>query len=354
MVQSVVESFRARYPDVELRVEGMDWGTLVEKYALSAAAGTPPDLVLASSDAAIEWAAQGLIQPLSDVEEQGRLVSVYPTALDTLRYEGELWGIPFQATTVALYYNRELLEEMGLEPPSTTDDLRSVIQEGYVTLALPDHVYYTYGFLEGYGGRLVDETGNVVVESEGTYAYLNFVRDLVWSGNVHYGPAGEVQASFQGYNAAMIVDGVWMLPTYREGLGDALGVALLPQVAETGRRSAPVLGTDACLVSAAASDAGREAAIAFALSLIHEDFQTTLLEQANRLPVNTQVSIDDPFLIAFADQANRAAPGFVHPQRGVIWEVAQRMLERVIHEEWSPQEAAKNAAAELRQAGIGQ
>jgi len=348
MLRAAVGWFREQYPDVEIRVEDMDWGELREKFATSAAAGIAPDLVLASSDVAIEWAAQDLIQPLDDVEEQGRLADVYSTALDTLRYEGRLWGTPFRASTVALYYDRELLPE----PPSTTDDLRAMVEEGF-SLAIPDHVYYTYGFLEGYGGRLVDEGGNVVVESEGTYAYLKFVRDLIWSDDVHYASAGEVQPLFQDYGAAMIVDGVWMMPAYRESLGNALGVAPLPQVPETGRWPAPVLGSDACLVSAATSDAEREAAVAFALLLTGEEFQELLIREGGTIPVNRWVSIDDAALFMFFKQANLASPGFVHPDRGVIWGVAQRMLERVL-EEWSPEEAAKSAAAELREAGVGQ
>ncbi|RLC61948.1 MAG: hypothetical protein DRI79_07525 [Chloroflexi bacterium] len=348
---AAVEQFHERYPQIEIRMEGMERDALREKYAVSAAAGVAPDLVLASSDAAIEWAAQGFIQPLDDVEEEGRLADVYPAALDTLRYEGRLWGIPIRASTVALYYNRELFDEWGLEPPSTTDELRAMVQEGYATLALPNHIYYTYGFLEGYGGQLVDEGGNVVVESEGTYAYLNFIRDLVWSRNVRYGPAGEVQPLFQDYEAAMIIDGVWMLPAYRESLGEALGVALLPRVAETGRYSAPVLSTDACLISAAVSDADREAAVAFALFLTGEDFQAMLVETGNAIPINMGVRIDDAALFMFFKQANLASPGPLHPERSAIWEIAQRMQERVF-EEWSPEEAAKNAAAEMHEAGM--
>ncbi|MFQ6100498.1 MAG: extracellular solute-binding protein [Anaerolineae bacterium] len=354
MLLAAVELFHAQHPQVEVRLAGMSWGELMDKYPASAAAGTAPDVVLVGNDAAFAWAAQGLIQSLDDIEEQGLLADVYPTALDTLRYEGQLWGVPFRASIVALYYNRELFDEQGVEPPSTTDDLRVMLQEGYTTLALPEHINYTYGFLEGYGGRLVDEEGNVVVEGEGTYAYLKFVRDLVWSGNVRYGPTGEVQPLFQDYEAAMIIDGVWMLPAYRESLGDALGVTLLPQVAETGRWPAPILATDACMVSVTASDAEREAAVAFALFLTGEEIQGMVIQDASRLPVSTRITIDDPLLAVFAEQAKLASAGILHPDRGAIVEIGRRMLEQVILEEWSPEEATKNAAAELYEVGLGQ
>jgi len=321
---------------------------LQSRYIASAEAGMAPDLIMAPNTMAIEWAAQDLIQPLSDTEERGLLADIRPTALDTVRYEGRLWGVPFQASTVALYYNRELLAE----PPRTTDDLLAMVQEGS-TLALPGHIYYTYGFLNGYGGQMVDQGGNIVVESESIYAYLYFMRDLAWNENTRYGDGGETSRLFQEQQTAMIIDGIWMLPAYRESLGNALRVTLLPQVSSTGYWPAPVLSTNVCLVSSAVSDAEREAAVAFSLFLTGDEFQGMLARAGNTIPVNTRIGIEDPLLAVFAKQADLASPGIVSPYQDIVMEIAQRMLERVIAEQWSPEEAAKSVASELYEAGIG-
>jgi len=340
------ERFREQYPQVGVEIEQVAPLELQDKYLASLEAGAPPDLILGSNDAAIEWGAQGLVQPVNDVEEQGLLSEIYPSALDTLRYEGQLWGIPFQSKTVALYYNRELLSE----PPSDTDELLAMVEEGY-TLALPAHTHYTYGFLKGYGGQLLEE-GKAAVESGGTESYLGFIRRLAQSNYLLYGSSNEIRQAFQEYEAAMIVDGVWMLPHYRQFLGEALDVALLPQVVETGRLPTPILATDACLVPVEASEAEREAAIEFALFLTGEESQAELIQKADALPVNPWVSIEDPLLSKFAQQAQFTTPGILHPKHDTVLQVAQEMLERVIFEEWSPEEAAKNAAEELNQAGI--
>lgn len=41
----------------------------------------------------------------------------YPALLASQRYDGQLWGIPYEADTLFVYYNRSLLDQAGIDPP---------------------------------------------------------------------------------------------------------------------------------------------------------------------------------------------------------------------------------------------
>lgn len=57
--------------------------------------------------------------------------SFYLTMFDGLQYEEYegIWGVPFKAYTVGLYYNTEIFEEQNLTPPTTWDELLEVCEK---------------------------------------------------------------------------------------------------------------------------------------------------------------------------------------------------------------------------------
>src|SRR5690606_7927520 len=69
------------------------------------------------------------IQPLNDYASEEYLADFAPTWLTNSYYdydfdgEPELYGLPFQRSTVLLYYNADLLAENDLTAPANWDEL---------------------------------------------------------------------------------------------------------------------------------------------------------------------------------------------------------------------------------------
>jgi multiple sugar transport system substrate-binding protein len=119
-----------------------------------------------------EFADAGYIQSVdeSQVSTSGFLAG----PLNTCRYGGVLWALPFNTDVGLLYYRSDLLDD----PPRTWDELEEKVQEmrarsgnnvdGYAG-QLADYEGLTVTALEvirGAGGSVVDEDGNVVVENQ--------------------------------------------------------------------------------------------------------------------------------------------------------------------------------------------
>ncbi len=52
-------------------------------------------------------------------DKDAYLNDFFPAFLENSTYDGSIWSLPFQRSTVVLYYNADLFREAGLEPPNS-------------------------------------------------------------------------------------------------------------------------------------------------------------------------------------------------------------------------------------------
>lgn len=96
-----------------------DTTALTNQALLSAQEGTSPDIILLDNPAVSTLAETGIV---TTVDELGLDVSgIDPNLLAAGEVDGEAYGIPVGANTLALYYNAEILEAAGVDPASITD-----------------------------------------------------------------------------------------------------------------------------------------------------------------------------------------------------------------------------------------
>ena len=65
-------------------------------------------------------------------EDQAWLKGFYPAFMENSQTGGKTWGIPFQRSTIVLYYNKELFKEAGLDPnkpPATWKEMAEYAQK---------------------------------------------------------------------------------------------------------------------------------------------------------------------------------------------------------------------------------
>src|SRR3712207_7838346 len=67
----------------------------------------------------------GLLYDLTDAYEENGW-EVYDFAKERVTYDGKVYGIPGEMETVGLYYNTQVFEDEGIEPPRTLEELREV------------------------------------------------------------------------------------------------------------------------------------------------------------------------------------------------------------------------------------
>lgn len=123
--KEMVAAFEEANPDIQIEPVLVARADNWTKFVTSAQAGQAPCVISVPIPTA---AYNGYLMPIQDMwdMEPDSYKAVWPTdSLAALRFEGELYGLPFYAGIYGEVYNRRLVEEAGLDPenlPETWDE----------------------------------------------------------------------------------------------------------------------------------------------------------------------------------------------------------------------------------------
>jgi len=102
------------------------------KLALSSGGDSPYDIIHGANGQVAEWGGADWLMPLNDMVEKYReeynLDDIPQAAWDGATLDGNIYGVPMVANTLHIIYNSEVMEEFGLEPPETYDDVMAICE----------------------------------------------------------------------------------------------------------------------------------------------------------------------------------------------------------------------------------
>jgi sn-glycerol 3-phosphate transport system substrate-binding protein len=192
---------------------------------------------------------------------------------------GKTWGIPFQRSTVVLYYNKELFKAAGLDPNKppaswaetldmakklTVKDASGKVTQWGVQIPSSGFPYWLFqGLAIQNGVAMANDAGNAVkFDDPGTIEALTYWTELVKAG-VH--PPGIVEwgttpKDFFEKKVAMMWTTTGNLTNVRTNAKFDFGVAMLP----AGKKRGSPTGGGNFYISKKATPAQQEAAFKFA------------------------------------------------------------------------------------------
>jgi sn-glycerol 3-phosphate transport system substrate-binding protein len=230
----------------------------IAKALTAVKSGDPPVTSILLSTDMYTLIDEDAIVPFDDLvktaEDRAWLKSFYPAFMENSQTGGKTWGIPFQRSTVVLYYNKEAFKEAGLDPnraPGTWQEMADYAQKltkrdasGNVTqwgVQIPSSGF-PYWLFQG----LAIENGVNLMNAAGTQVYydkpevigaLQYWVDLVNKYKVH--PPGIVEwgttpKDFFERKVAMIWTTTGNLTNVKNNAKFDFGVAMLPASKQRG------------------------------------------------------------------------------------------------------------------------
>lgn len=275
--QQCADDFHAANPNITVEISQLGWNDYWTTITTGFVSGDAPDVFtnhLAKYPEFVQLGQLVDIQPL--VERDGVATDIYyPGLAELWSKDGKRYGLPKDWDTIAIVYNKDLLEAAGVDP-AVMDTWTWNPEDGgtfYQTIAAlsldangnnglsPDFDKANvtqYGFANnGMGGPygqtewswLTATTGwtynNGLWGNEYYYDDPRFTATAQWMANLWlvdgFAPLMEAQttlgrsALFQAGNVAMVSDGSWMIGTYA-GSSFPIGFGRLPAGPE-GRKS---------------------------------------------------------------------------------------------------------------------
>jgi maltose/maltodextrin transport system substrate-binding protein len=234
-LQPIVNKFEA---DLGVKVLIETPENITESFSIAAQAGEGPDLVIWAHDKVGEWAAGGLIAPVTLTGEFAD--KFFPTSWRAVTYNQTTWGYPIALETVTLIYNKALFDG---PPPVQLSQLAYIDRKikrthpGAITILWdPQSAYYTWGILASGGGFVFGKKGadydlkNIGVATPGTVDALSQVIGLIRIGILpkvcSYGETEDLMG--QG-KLAMMIAGPWAWSNLIQK-GIDFGLAQIPGV----------------------------------------------------------------------------------------------------------------------------
>ncbi len=343
-LERLLHEYSEDTPGVQVESRAIPHDTYANKLEAAIPRNHGPDLFIAAHEKLGVWAALGLVRPLDNAVEG------LPEAIDAATsWEGAHQGYPMTFKTLALFYNKALVDS----PPSDTDTLLSIAREqreqGRIGLAYPSTDAYFHGtWQHGFNGYFFGTDG-VRVDRDGNTSSLQFVRNLLDEQLIPEEPTTAlVTQLFNEGTAAMSINGPWFLGEIDPKID--FGVAPMPIVNASGLTASPFMTVELAMVSAHSPNP--QLAEQLAAWLFAE-------EQAVRRAIDGRQSVatmaaykhpdiaSDPILTAFRAQMETAKAMPSHPEFSSVWEPMSRALRRVMRGAASPEEAILAGQQEL-------
>jgi multiple sugar transport system substrate-binding protein len=186
------------------------------------ATGDAPDVFFISPGDWRRYAESGLALPLQDYIPDYLTEDILPASWDAVTLDGNVYSLPFEMEPVVLWYNKTMLDEAGVEVPTTWDELVAAAEalttdEHYGILIPTNPDYYQnfvfYPFLWMAGGEVMNEDFTAAaVNTPETARALDLWGTLIREGYAAPNSTGNdpVDERFPTGQAAMYVSGYWV------------------------------------------------------------------------------------------------------------------------------------------------
>lgn len=190
---AVIEAFEEKYPNIKVEQREMpaDTGQSHDQYVTALSSqSTEIDVFNADVIWPAEFAQANYVLELDRfIERDGiNLDDYFPGTVAAAKFNGKQWAMPQFTDAGVFYYRTDIVEE----PPATWDELIEMAGElkgeagtehGYLMQAAQYEGLITGAieFIASYGGAVVDEDNNVVVDSPETVKALDKMHEIVTS-----------------------------------------------------------------------------------------------------------------------------------------------------------------------------
>ena len=133
LVDSMTADFEKENPGIKMKpIYSGTYQESIVKALTAMKSGEPPVLsVLLSTDmftlidegAIVDWT--GLA---TSADDQAWLKSFYPAFMENSETGGKTWGVPFQRSTIVLYWNKEMFKAAGFNPDKAPENWKEMLQ----------------------------------------------------------------------------------------------------------------------------------------------------------------------------------------------------------------------------------
>jgi len=228
LLEQVIAQFEKKHPNIRVKREVIN-SQYMDVIKTRLIGEVAPDVFYLDALEAPLLMKYKVLEPLdSYIKPEFNIADFEPTLLNAFRQNNQIYGIPKDFTTLALFYSKTAFAKANLtQPPKTWNEFiqysKVLTKQGAVkqfgsavTPELPRQQF----LIQAFGGRLVDRNNYATFASPEGLKGLQLVVDQYRRDRSAAQPsdvgANSGDEMFGRGNAAMILSGAWTIPYFRE------------------------------------------------------------------------------------------------------------------------------------------
>lgn len=251
LLEEFVKEFNAANPEIKVTpIFAGNYTETMTKVQAAKQGGDPADAAILLATDIFTLVDLDMIAPIdeyvkADKDGDAYIKDFLPALMLNSKLDGKTWSVPFQRSTVVLYYNKELFKAAGLDPEKAPKDWKELVEYGKKLtkadgsqwgLEIPSDGNPSWTF-----SSFFIQNGKTVVNEAGTETYfnapevvesLNFIKSLseehliMPKGVIKW---GDVPNDFITGKAAMIYHTTGSIGNIKSKMDPAkIGMAFLP------------------------------------------------------------------------------------------------------------------------------
>jgi len=258
--EQAFKNFMQAHPNITIKPEWAPYDAWTQKIATQMAANNTPDVSILDWDDFYDRTSKGSIMPLDSFlkTEPVALNNFYSASLDWYRYNGKLYGLPFNAATLLFYYNKTIFDKAGMRYPDASWTWNDVVAaarqltkrdaKGKTTqwgMMVPEFLDVMNGPIWSAGGAGIvkDDYSAPAINDATSVRLLQFFYDLIYKEKVAPNPAamlGMPLGFASGQVAMHPVGPTWEVYSYRSVTSFKWDVTSMPLDPTTKKRVTPL------------------------------------------------------------------------------------------------------------------
>lgn len=318
-MDQLIEMFEAENPDIKvLHNSDIPYDDFRDKIATSVPAGVGPDVATLFYGWQVAWIDAGYIVPLPEEYFPTDMVNnEFSPMVQASFFDGKLYTLPTAVRTLALLYNKDLMEAAGLDPESPPTTLTELEEQAVqCTQKDADGNYEIQGFVVEMDGQSHHWFREVLLRQFGQDPYSADNTEVLWNaGDAGYAAWQELlkfetelqtgdddlfdggTQAFLNSKACFHIDGSFRLGSIANNAPDLnFGVVELPE--HNGVKSTfGSYWTHGITTKAAADPARLEASIKFLQFITSPEAGALWVQIVGELPAQLEAA-NDPDLVA--------------------------------------------------------
>ncbi|SMC52800.1 sugar ABC transporter substrate-binding protein [Rhizobium sp. RU36D] len=361
---NLAREFDEKEPGIKVEYRLIQFDDVVSEAMRAFSTGQAPDIIAIDNPEHALFASRGAFLDLTDLIAKSSVIkkeNYFPGPLNSVTWDGKLFGVPKATNTIALYYNADMFKAKGLDPdkpPQTwaelvdaarklNDPAKNVYGLAFSAKANEEGTFQFLPWAQMGGGSYEKINSEGAVKALETWKTV--MDEKLASPDSLTRGQWDSTGTFNSGNAAMAISGPWELNRMSEEAKFDWRVALLP-VPDAGAERSSAMG-DFNWAIFSSSKHPEEAFKALEYFASQDD---KMFAKYGQLPARSDITLPatgnekkDAALKVFQEQLKYAKARGPHPQWPKISKAIQDAIQASLTGQMSPKDALDQAAEKI-------